>query len=90
MSITEQISTFLQQGRANNVKELVAKALDEGLSAQTVLDEGLLFGMIKKYFSLSGIQFFKTIMNEPVPFRHKFLTDQVILHGIINQRLCFI
>ena len=45
MSITSEISAFLQQGRANNVKELVAKALEEGLPPQDILDEGLLSGM---------------------------------------------
>ncbi|MDD5018014.1 MAG: corrinoid protein [Eubacteriales bacterium] len=45
MSILTEISTFLQQGRANNVKELVSKALEEGNSAQQILDEGLLSGM---------------------------------------------
>ena len=45
MSILSDISTFLQQGRANNVKELVAKALEEGLAPQQILDEGLLAGM---------------------------------------------
>lgn len=45
MSILSEISTFLQQGRANNVKELVAKALGEGLSAQQILNDGLLSGM---------------------------------------------
>jgi corrinoid protein of di/trimethylamine methyltransferase len=45
MSILSEISTFLQQGRANNVKELVAKALGDGLSAQEILSDGLLAGM---------------------------------------------
>ncbi len=45
MSILSEISTFLQQGRANNVKELVSKALDEGISAQQILNDGLLAGM---------------------------------------------
>jgi corrinoid protein of di/trimethylamine methyltransferase len=45
MSITEDISKYLQQGRANNVKELVAKALEEGLPAQEILNDGLLSGM---------------------------------------------
>lgn len=45
MSIVSEISTFLQQGRANNVKELVAKALEEGTSAQEILNDGLLAGM---------------------------------------------
>lgn len=45
MNILSEISTFLQQGRANNVKALAAKALEEGLSAQIILNEGLLSGM---------------------------------------------
>lgn len=45
MSIFDDISLNLQQGRAKNVKELVQKALDEGLDAKAVLDEGLLAGM---------------------------------------------
>lgn len=45
MGILSEISTFLQQGRANNVRELVANALEEGISAQDILNDGLLFGM---------------------------------------------
>ena len=45
MSILNEINTLLQQGRANNVKELVSKALEDGLSVQEILDEGLLSGM---------------------------------------------
>lgn len=41
MSILEDISTFVQQGRAKNVKELVTQALNEGVSAKDVLDKGL-------------------------------------------------
>jgi len=52
MSILNDISGFLQQGRAKNVKELVQKALDEGLSASQILDEGLLAGM-----SIIGVKF---------------------------------
>jgi corrinoid protein of di/trimethylamine methyltransferase len=40
-----EISTNLQQGKAKNVKELVQKAIDEGMSAKTILEEGLLHGM---------------------------------------------
>ena len=36
---------FLQQGRAPKVKELVAQALDEGISPQEILEKGLLSGM---------------------------------------------
>jgi len=45
MSIATEISAFLQQGKANDVKEYVAKALEEGLSAQQIMDDGLLAGM---------------------------------------------
>ena len=45
MSILNEISGFLQQGRAKNVKELVQKAIDEGIGAKEILEEGLLAGM---------------------------------------------
>ena len=45
MSILNEISTLLQQGRAPKVKELVAKAIEEGIAPQTILEEGLLGGM---------------------------------------------
>lgn len=45
MSILEEISTLLQQGRAPKVKELVAQALEEGLSPKEILENGLLDGM---------------------------------------------
>ena len=45
MSILNEISTNLQQGRAKIVKELVQKAIDEGICAKTILEEGLLDGM---------------------------------------------
>lgn len=46
MSIVQEISEFLQKGRAKNVKALVQQALDEGIDAKTILDEGLLSGMM--------------------------------------------
>lgn len=52
MSIISEMSTFLQQGRANNVKELVTKALEEKIPAQQILDEGLLAGM-----NIIGVKF---------------------------------
>ena len=52
MSIVEEISVFLQQGRAKNVKELVQKALDEGVTAKSILEDGLLSGM-----NIIGIKF---------------------------------
>ncbi len=45
MSILNEISENLQQGKAKVVKELVQKAIDEGLSAKDILEEGLLSGM---------------------------------------------
>lgn len=45
MSILNEISTNLQQGRAKVVKELVQQAIDEGINVKTILDEGLLTGM---------------------------------------------
>ena len=45
MSILAEISENLQQGKAKSVKELVQKAIDEGIEAKTILDEGLLAGM---------------------------------------------
>lgn len=46
MTIIEEICEYLQKGRAKNVKALVQQALDEGLDAKTILDEGLLSGMM--------------------------------------------
>ncbi len=40
-----EISAALQKGRAKVVKELVQQAMDEGISAKKILDEGLLSGM---------------------------------------------
>ncbi|MFI3206409.1 MAG: corrinoid protein [Clostridia bacterium] len=45
MSILNEISEFLQKGRAKNVKALVQQAVDEGISAKDILNEGLLSGM---------------------------------------------
>ena len=45
MAIVQEISEFLQKGRAKNVKALVQQALDEGVDAQVILNEGLLEGM---------------------------------------------
>lgn len=46
MSIVEEISEYLQKGRAKNVKALVQQALDENIDAKTILEEGLLSGMM--------------------------------------------
>ena len=45
MNILKEISENLQSGKAKVVKELVQKAIDEGLAAGTILEHGLLDGM---------------------------------------------
>jgi len=45
MSILNEISENLQQGKAKVVRELVQKAIDEGIDVKTILEEGLLAGM---------------------------------------------
>ena len=43
--ILNEISTYLQAGKAPKVKELVQQAIDEGISPQDILEDGLLTGM---------------------------------------------
>lgn len=45
MSNLNQISEMMQRGRAKDVKTLVAQALEEGVSASAILQEGLIAGM---------------------------------------------
>jgi corrinoid protein of di/trimethylamine methyltransferase len=45
MSILMEISENLQRGKARIVKELVQKAIDDGMDVKTILEEGLLHGM---------------------------------------------
>lgn len=45
MCILNDISESLQKGKAKDVKELVAKALEEGVPVQDILEKGLLSGM---------------------------------------------
>jgi len=52
MNILNEISENLQKGKAKIVAELVQKAIDEGLSAKTILEEGLLSGM-----NIVGVKF---------------------------------
>jgi 5-methyltetrahydrofolate--homocysteine methyltransferase len=46
MALIEEISEFLQKGRAKNVKTLVQQAIDEGLEPKEILNQGLLSGMM--------------------------------------------
>lgn len=43
--LLEEISTYLQRGRAPKVKELIQQALEEGLEPKVILEEGLLSAM---------------------------------------------
>lgn len=45
MEILEEISALVQRGRAPKVKELIAQAVEQGISANTILEEGLLSAM---------------------------------------------
>lgn len=45
MSIINEISDAMQAGKSKLVKQLVPQALEQGVPAQTILDEGLLAGM---------------------------------------------
>ncbi len=45
MSTIQDISAFLQKGRAKNVKALVQQALDENEDPKVILNDGLLAGM---------------------------------------------
>ncbi len=47
MSITTEIAELLQKGRANDVKAGVQKALEEGVAAKTILDEGMISAMME-------------------------------------------
>lgn len=46
MGTIQDISAFLQKGRAKNVKALVTQALEENLDPKEILNEGLLSGMM--------------------------------------------
>lgn len=46
MKITQEISEFLQKGRAKNVKALVEQAIAENDNPKEILEEGLLAGMM--------------------------------------------
>ena len=43
--VLNEISEWLQKGRAPKVKAAVTKALEEGIPANTILQDGLLAGM---------------------------------------------
>ena len=45
MAILDEISEQLQAGKAKVVKQLVTQAVEEGMSAKEILEDGLLKGM---------------------------------------------
>lgn len=45
MTVIEEISHAVEIGKIKLIKDLVSRAVEEGLSAQCILDEGLLHGM---------------------------------------------
>ena len=45
MSVLSDIAELVQKGKAQEVADLVSQALDEGVDAKQILDEGLLKGM---------------------------------------------
>jgi methanogenic corrinoid protein MtbC1 len=45
MAVLEELREIMKEGEVEEVKELVQRALGEGISAQRILDEGLLLGM---------------------------------------------
>ena len=46
MDLIQEISEYLQKGRAKNVKQLVQQALDENMDPKAILNDGLLSGMM--------------------------------------------
>ena len=46
MSVLQQINEMLQKGRAKNVEELVNQAINEGIPAQSILNDGLISAMM--------------------------------------------
>ena len=57
MSVVNEISESVQKGRAEDVKALVARALEEGMDPKVILNEGLLDGImiIGAKFRLNGV-----------------------------------
>jgi methanogenic corrinoid protein MtbC1 len=45
MSILNEIAEKLMQGKAKDIKELVPKAIEQGIAPKVILEEGLLAGM---------------------------------------------
>ncbi len=83
----KEISAALQKGRAKVVKEMVQQAIDDGMSAKKILDEGLLEGMniigakfkVNEVYSSRKVRYGSTcIASSGWCEVHHFSTSQVI------------
>ena len=52
MSILADISANLQRGKAKIVKELVQQAVDQGIPAKQILEEGLIFPILFRSYAI--------------------------------------
>ena len=86
MGILEDISQLLQKGKSKKVKELVQQAIDEGIDAKVILDEGLLAGM-----NAVGDQFQagEIFVPEAVSYTHLDVYKRQILQQIFWRPLSF-
>ena len=68
MTTTEEIASAVMRGKRKEVGPLVQRALDEGVAAQAILDEGLIapMGVIGDRFS-AGEAFVPEMLVPPVP-----------------------
>ena len=83
MNYIEEISQKMQRGKGNDVCTLITQALEEGVSARKILDEGLLAGMsiIGDLFKRDEIFIPEVLvaaraMNMGVEVLKPYLTDQ--------------
>jgi corrinoid protein of di/trimethylamine methyltransferase len=82
MGVLEEMSEFLQKGKAEEVKTLVQKAIDEKIDAKTILEEGLMAGMniIGHKFKLNEVYVPEVLiaaraMNAGIGILRPFLVD---------------
>jgi 5-methyltetrahydrofolate--homocysteine methyltransferase len=89
LSSLAELSEKVQQGCTSEVVSLIEQALDEGLSAQQILDEGLLDGLGKlserfrnsEVFIGELLQASKTLNVSMGLLRSLLFEDSVVLHG---------
>ncbi len=83
MSVLFEINEFVQKGRAKNVKELVNQALENGVSAKDILNEGLIAGMMaigerfkKNQVYVPEVLIAARAMNQGVAILKPYLTQE--------------